>query len=146
MTEEIKEIFYKLKSDDYYEEHYQQSVYYERDLKKLENHITNLQKENLALARENEQEKQFIKDCGFENTQQLALEYISLREEKENFRKLKERYQLEKENYKQRNEKAIDELFELKNMIYKPETREENFEIQRKISSIIKKLGLGGDE
>lgn len=55
---------------------------------------------------------------------------------------------LQKENnsYKQRNEKAIDELFELKNMIYKPETREENFEIQRKISSIIKKLGLGGDE
>jgi predicted RNase H-like nuclease (RuvC/YqgF family) len=45
MTEEIKEIFYKLKSDDYYEEHYQQSVYYERDLKKLENHITNLQNE-----------------------------------------------------------------------------------------------------
>lgn len=54
--------------------------------------------------------------------------------------------QKEKEDYKQRNEKAIDELFELKNMIYKPETREENFEIQRKISSIIKKLGLGGDE
>lgn len=60
------------------------------------------------LARENEQEKQFIKDCGFENTQQLALEYIGLREEKENFRKLKERYQLKKELYKQRNEKAVE--------------------------------------
>lgn len=37
-------------------------------------------------------------------------------------------------------DKATNELFILKDMIYKPETREENFEIQRKISSIIKKL------
>ena len=36
--------------------------------------------------------------------------------------------------------KATNELFILKDMIYKPETREENFEIQRKISSIIKIL------
>lgn len=36
--------------------------------------------------------------------------------------------------------KATNELFILKDMIYKPETREENFEIQRKISSIIKRL------
>lgn len=33
--------------------------------------------------------------------------------------------------------KATNELFTLKDMIYKPETREENFDIQRKISSII---------
>lgn len=33
--------------------------------------------------------------------------------------------------------KATKELFTLKDMIYKPETREENFDIQRKISSII---------
>lgn len=37
-------------------------------------------------------------------------------------------------------DKATNELFILKDMIYKPETREENFEIQRKISSIIKIL------
>ena len=37
-------------------------------------------------------------------------------------------------------DKATNELFILKDMIYKPETREENFEIQRKISLIIKKL------
>ena len=37
-------------------------------------------------------------------------------------------------------EEATNELFILKDMIYKPETREENFEIQRKISSIIKRL------
>ena len=36
---------------------------------------------------------------------------------------------------------VINELFVLKNMIYKPETREENLEVQRKISSIIKYLG-----
>lgn len=41
---------------------------------------------------------------------------------------------------KKRIDKATNELFILKNMIYKPETREENFEIQRKISSIIKRL------
>ena len=41
-------------------------------------------------------------------------------------------------------DKATNELFILKDMIYKPETREENFEIQRKISSIIK--GLNGKE
>ena len=37
-------------------------------------------------------------------------------------------------------DKATNELFILKDIIYKPETREENFEIQRKISSIIKRL------
>jgi hypothetical protein len=37
-------------------------------------------------------------------------------------------------------DKATNELFALKDMIYKPETREENFEIQRKISSLIKRL------
>ena len=37
-------------------------------------------------------------------------------------------------------DKATNELFILKDMIYKPETREEKFEIQRKISSIIKRL------
>lgn len=37
-------------------------------------------------------------------------------------------------------DKATNELFILKDMIYKPETRKENFEIQRKISSIIKRL------
>ena len=46
------------------------------------------------------------------------------------------------ENIKQKEviDKATNELFILKDMIYKPETREENFEIQRKISSIIKIL------
>ena len=37
--------------------------------------------------------------------------------------------------------KAINELFNLKDMIYKPETRKINFDIQNKISSIIKILG-----
>lgn len=37
-------------------------------------------------------------------------------------------------------DKATNELFILKDMICKPETREEIFEIQRKISSIIKKI------
>ena len=46
----------------------------------------------------------------------------------------------ESEKQKEVIDKAINELFILKDMIYKPETREENFEIQRKISSIIKRL------
>ena len=37
-------------------------------------------------------------------------------------------------------DKAINELSILKDMVYKPETREENFEIQKKISSLIKRL------
>ena len=46
----------------------------------------------------------------------------------------------ENKKYKEVIDKATNELFILKDMIYKPETREENFEIQRKISSIIKRL------
>ena len=38
-------------------------------------------------------------------------------------------------------QQVIDELFELKDMIYKPKTREINFDVQRKISSMIVKLG-----
>lgn len=48
--------------------------------------------------------------------------------------------QQENQKYKEVIDKATNELFILKDMIYKPETREENFEIQRKISSIIKRL------
>ena len=55
---------------------------------------------------------------------------------------LQENIKLKLENEKQKEsiEKATNELFILKDMIYKPETREENFEIQQKISSIIKRL------
>ena len=51
-----------------------------------------------------------------------------------------ERLEQENKKYKEVIDKATNELFILKDMIYKPETREENFEIQRKISSIIKRL------
>ena len=58
------------------------------------------------------------------------------------FKKVHTYDELLKENkqYKEVIDKATNELFILKDMIYKPETREENFEIQRKISSIIKRL------
>lgn len=45
------------------------------------------------------------------------------------------------DSLQQRIDKAIKELFELKDMIYEPKTREINFDIQNKISSIIVKLG-----
>ena len=51
-----------------------------------------------------------------------------------------EELELENQKYKEVIDKATNELFILKDMIYKPETREENFEIQRKISSIITRL------
>lgn len=79
MSEEIKKIFYKLKSDDYYEEHYQQSVYYEKDLKKLENYITNLQKENLKLISENEAIKNIkytVDETIYKQRNEKAVEYI----------------------------------------------------------------------
>ena len=50
------------------------------------------------------------------------------------------RYERKNQKYKEVIDKATNELFILKDMIYKPETREENFEIQRKISSLIKRL------
>lgn len=55
------------------------------------------------------------------------------------FKKVPTYDELLKENkkYNEVIDKAINELFSLKDMIYKPETREENIEIQRKISSII---------
>ena len=46
----------------------------------------------------------------------------------------------------ERIEKATNDLFELKDMIYKPETRDENIPIQQKISSIIKRLNGRSDE
>ena len=49
-------------------------------------------------------------------------------------------------DYKSRCEKATNELFELKDMIYKPETRDENIPIQQKITSIIKQLNGRSDE
>lgn len=49
--------------------------------------------------------------------------------------------QLQINELQARIDKAIKDLFELKDMIYKPETREINFDIQNKISSIIKDLG-----
>ena len=57
-----------------------------------------------------------------------------------------EKLQQENQKYKEVIDKATNELFILKDMIYKPETREENFEIQRKISSIIKRLNGKGVE
>lgn len=92
MTEEIKELFKLLYADNL-------SVGGKR---KLEKYITNLQQENeklkynargqvndyfkdkyadevlknAELTKENEKEKQFIKDCGFQNQQQLVLAYL----------------------------------------------------------------------
>ena len=51
MSDETKKILDKLRSDDYYEKEYQKSVYYERDLKELEDYITNLQDERERLIR-----------------------------------------------------------------------------------------------
>ena len=58
---------------------------------------------------------------------------------KELFNKM-DNWREESKKQKEVIDKATNELFILKDMIYKPETREENFEIQRKISSIIKRL------
>ena len=59
--------------------------------------------------------------------QALSLDNSKLEREIERFNKIRQQ--------------VIDELFDLKNMIYKPETREINFDVQNKISSIIKILG-----
>ena len=118
MTEEIKEIFYKLRSDDYYEKHYQQSVYYEKDLNKLENHITNLQKENKLhdkiLKDANDvlniqaQKGNYNYDSymlGLYNGMEMIVSLFEQREPK--LKSGKDIKFLHETDYKQRNEKAI---------------------------------------
>ena len=74
-----------------------------------------------------------LNDLSKKPTTELALKIMELSSEN---------LILEQQCKKQKEviDKATNELFILKDMIYKPETREENFEIQRKISSIIKRL------
>ena len=137
MTEEIKGILYKLRSDEYYEEHYQQSVYYEKDLNKLENYITNLQKENEDLKDNQVRALNKIKDyinaskcetlegnySNDEHSQYWILFNKQLKEIQKlikgvninqyvNIPKYREKELLNKEeklgDYKQRNEKAIE--------------------------------------
>lgn len=103
MNEEIKEIFYKLRSDDYYEKHYQQSVYYEKDLIKLENYITNLQKENEKLKEENKHIFSRVNDD--ELLISNAMNYAEL------------------QDYKSRNEKAVEYI---KEWWYEKNTRDIN--------------------
>lgn len=93
-----------------------------KDYKTLLDYITKLQQEN-------EKEKQFVKDCGFENAQQLALDYIGVRQENERLKDSinwwKDRFFGQQEyddshritaiEYKKRIEKAI----ELINVRYK---------------------------
>lgn len=76
MNDEIREILENVKKCCDITKEQSFTVYQRQDILKLLDYITNLQKENLALARENEKEKQFIKDCGFQNQQQLALMYL----------------------------------------------------------------------
>lgn len=86
MTEEIKEILdiERYRNKDGYVENISLLP---SEIHKILDYITNLQKEI-------EREKQFTKDCGFANQQQLALAYL---------------------DYKQRNEKAIEYIKSYKN-------------------------------
>ncbi len=61
---------------------------------------------------------------------------------KNNYLELDHEYQMLAKNV----DIAIKKLFNLKDMVYKPETREINFDIQREISTIIKILALGEKE
>ena len=85
--------------------------------------------------------KYYHNDC-IENLQQENIKLKNWKELHSGLILAKENIRLHEQNKKQKEviDKAINELFILKDMIYKPETREENFEIQRKISSIIKRL------
>lgn len=93
--------------------------------KLLYDYITNLQQENKKLKRKLTIKKLF-KKYKVEKDENLELRKI---------------FELQR-----RIEKAIKDLFELKDMIYKPETRDENIPIQQKISSIIKQLNGRSDE
>ena len=71
------------------------------------------------------------------------IEYIIDENNRVDFRQVLQMINMYEEKIQKKQatiDKATNELFILKDMIYKPETREENFEIQRKISLIIKRL------
>ena len=110
MTEEIKEILNGLsKKASIYKMQINEGTSFNTDeyeANELLNYITNLQKEN----------------------QELQITVNDCKQEKENFRKLKERYQLEKEIYKSRNEKVVEYLLNNKLYMFKYDD-EELFEI-----------------
>ena len=95
------------------------------EVKSILNYITNLQKENENL-------QITVNDC---------------KQEKENFRKLKERYQLEKEIYKSRNEKVVEYLLNNKLYMFKYDD-EELFEIttDKKAKDDLLNILKGSDE
>ena len=113
-NEEIKEIFCKLRSNDCYEKEYQKSVYYEKDLKKLEDCITNLQedvrtgKEIIGELEEDikgyEQERENL----FKTTHDLQKEIKRLENKLSQSIKWNERRTMEWLDYKSRCEKAIE--------------------------------------
>ena len=74
------------------------------------------------------------------NAEILSIETAKKIQNLDNLEKQNKQLQQQCKRQKEVIDKATNELFILKDMIYKPETREENFEIQRKISSIIKRL------
>lgn len=73
-------------------------------------------------------------------------DYDELQQENERLTNELNTCMIERNNFLSRIEKATKDLFELKDIIYKPETRDENIPIQQKISSIIKQLNGRSDE
>lgn len=93
---------------------------------KLEKQLIDMQLENMELKKENERLKEKSINEVLRNDFDMCVK------------------DLKKVNKK--IEKATKDLFELKDIIYKPETRDENIPIQQKISSIIKQLNGRSDK
>lgn len=108
----------------------------EYDKETLRDMVLELQEENQKLKAEYGTKTQIERDLLKEENEKLKaklqLYQGALKREHEAIHRVND--------LEERIDKATNELFILKDMIYKPETREENFEIQRKISSIIKRL------
>jgi hypothetical protein len=110
MTEEIKEIIDYLIDEECTRRIKCITI---EESKKLLDYITNLQQEN-------EKEKQFIKDCGFQNQQQLVLAYL---------------------DYKSRCEKAKEELSYMSTDAYT-----DNYDIRDKCYNLLMNILNGVDE
>lgn len=147
--DEIKEILDKLRETaDYpklnyssYDKSYNETIDNVATIKsfackQLLDYITNLQHENEELKEGYCELKvkcnNGICDCSYEEYHDMCEKNMEMN--------------LLLEDYKSRIEKATKDLFELKDMIYKPETRDENMPIQQKISSIIKQLNDRSDK
>jgi hypothetical protein len=135
MNDEIREILDRLDFEEWEVDLYKVPITW-CELYDIRDYITNLQQdlekandiiakdrqfykngmdEYVELKKENEKENQFIKDCGFQNQQQLALMYLDYKSRVEKADEYIDKQK--KKMYKSRNKIALFILMKLENIL-----------------------------